>query len=215
MPRAWFCETDLFIQHTFLTRYSQFQRAVDRLCAHYAALGLVPPPAEDGIPPQRVIAILTSSAIDETILELALGKLGLTPLLLSVNNSVPAVAHLCKITNSSHLVYGSKFVSEAHEAQKVLQEQGIDIEIVPDKRFPLWGPGGVDDAKIDPFPPVLSPQDERDRMCVILHSSGSVRHTRLELIYELANIVWPLDWIPQAGLHIAHLNDSQHEWLRQ
>lgn len=139
----------------------------------------MPPPAKDGIPPQRVIAILTSSAIDETLLELALGKLGLTPLLLSVNNSVPAVAHLCKITDSSHLVYGSKFVSEAHEAQKILQDQGIDIEVVPDKRFPLWGPGGVDDVKIDPFPAVLRPQDERDRMCVILHSSGSVRRARV------------------------------------
>lgn len=161
----------------FLTRCSQFQRAVDPLCAHYATLGQMPPPVKDGIPPQWVIAVLTSSAIDETILELALGKLGLTPLLLSVNNSVPAVAHLCKITNSSHLVYGPKFVSEAHEAQRVLQEQGIDIEIVPYKCFPLWGPEGVGDAKIDPFPPVLSPQDERDLMCVILHSSGSVRRT--------------------------------------
>ena len=167
----------IFIRPSLFARYSQFQRAVDRLCAHYATLGLTPPPEANGIPPQRVIAVLTSSSIDETLLELALGKLGLTPLLLSVNNSIPAVAHLCKITNSSHLVYGSKFVTEAHEAQKMLREQGIDIEVVPDKRFPIWGPGGVDDVKIDPFPAVLKPHDERDRICVILHSSGSVRDT--------------------------------------
>ncbi|KAH9923666.1 L-aminoadipate-semialdehyde dehydrogenase [Fomitopsis serialis] len=103
----------------------------------------------DGIPPERVIAVLTSSAVDESLLEIALAKLGLASLLLSVNNSVPAIAHLCKITQSTHLIYGSK-----HALSHL-------------------GPGGVDDVKIEPFPAVLKPQDEKKRTCVILHSSGS------------------------------------------
>lgn len=119
--------------------------------------------------------MLTSTAIDESLLEIALAKLGLSPLLLSVNNSVPAVAHLCKLTESTHLIYGSRFPAEAKEAQRILAEQGYRLEIVPDMRFPLWGSEGIEKAKIDPFPPVLQPKDEKDRVAVILHSSGSVR----------------------------------------
>ncbi|KZT73346.1 L-aminoadipate-semialdehyde dehydrogenase [Daedalea quercina L-15889] len=178
--------------------YSQVQRAVDRLCAHYAGLGLTPP-GKDGIPPQQVIAILTSTAVDESLLEIALAKLGLTSLLISVNNSVPAIAHLCKITNSSHLIYGSKFVSEAHEAQNILAEQDIEIEIVPDKRYPIWGPGGVDDVKIDPFTAVLSPQDERDRMCVILHSSGSTGFPKPVYISHFSMIANIAGFVNKAG----------------
>ncbi|OSX67090.1 hypothetical protein POSPLADRAFT_1128883 [Postia placenta MAD-698-R-SB12] len=175
--------------------YTQVQRAVDRLCAHYASLGLQPPVGDNGLPPERAIAVLTTTAIDESLLEIALAKLGLSALLLSVNNSIPAVAHLCKLTNSSHLIYGSRFPEEAKEAQKLLAEQGYHLEIVPDKRFPLWGSEGVEDAKIDPFPAVLGPQEEKNRTAVILHSSGStgfpkpVYITHFALIANVAGFV--------------------------
>lgn len=87
---------------------------------------------------------------------------------------MPAVAHLCKLTKASHLVYGSRFPAEAEQAQKLLADQGYDIEIVPEKRFPLWGQDGVERANIVPFPAVLRPKDEMNRVAVILHSSGSV-----------------------------------------
>jgi hypothetical protein len=93
---------------------------------------------------------------------------------LSVNNSVPAVAHLCKLTNSTHLIYSEKFTKEAQEAQAILKSQDYDLTLVPDKRFPLWGEGGVESAKINPFPAILRPEQEKDRPAVILHSSGSV-----------------------------------------
>ncbi|KAK7690571.1 hypothetical protein QCA50_005669 [Cerrena zonata] len=125
------------------------------------------------IPPVRIIAVLTSSAIDESLLEMALAKIGLTALLLSVNNSVPAVAHLIKLTKSTHLVYGTKFVKEAKEAQQILTSEGYELGIVPDKRFPLWGPEGVAASQIKPYPAVLTPEQEVDRPAVILHSSGS------------------------------------------
>jgi hypothetical protein len=125
--------------------------------------------------PQRTIAVLTSTAIDESLLEIALSKLGLAPLLLSVNNSVPAVAHLCKLTKASHLVYGSKYLAEAKGVQKSLQGQGYSLEIVAERRFPLWGPDGIEAAKIQPFPALLTSEEEVERVAVILHSSGSVQ----------------------------------------
>ena len=153
-------------------RYFQVQQAVDRLCAHYASIGLTLPAITPL--PQRTIAIFTSTAIDESLLEIALAKLGLSPLLLSVNNSTPAVAHLCKLTHATHLIYGSKYPDVASEAQRLLKEQGYELEIVPEMRFPLWGPDGVQEAKILPFKPALTPSEEAERVAVILHSSGSV-----------------------------------------
>lgn len=128
---------------------------------------------ENEVPAERIIAVLTSTAIDETLLEIALAKLGLASLLLSVNNSVAAVAHLCKQTKSAYLLYGPKFENTAKEAQAALAQEGIRLEIVPEKRFPLWGPGGVKDADIPEYPARLTPQQESQRTCVILHSSGS------------------------------------------
>ncbi|KAJ7493419.1 L-aminoadipate-semialdehyde dehydrogenase [Mycena galericulata] len=154
--------------------YANVQKAVDRVAWHYLSLGLalkVDPGLE--LPPPHIIAVFTTSAIDESFLELALAKLGLAALLLSVNNSVPAVAHLCKITKASHLIYSEKFTKEAHEAQAILKSQEYDLGLVPDKRFPLWGEGGVEAAQVKPLAPVLSPEQESSRPAVILHSSGS------------------------------------------
>ncbi|EJD50787.1 L-aminoadipate-semialdehyde dehydrogenase [Auricularia subglabra TFB-10046 SS5] len=153
--------------------YSEVQKAVDRLAWHYSKLDLVPKPVDGGLPPQRTIAVLTSSSYDESLLEMALCKLGLTPLLLSVNNSVPAVAHLCKLTNSTHLIYGAKYAKEAREAQEILADQGYTIGLVEDTRFPLWGDNGVRASSVKAFSAVLTPEQERTRTAIILHSSGS------------------------------------------
>jgi acyl-coenzyme A synthetase/AMP-(fatty) acid ligase len=150
--------------------YSQISRAVDRLARHYSFLAT----STTSPPPERVIAVLVSTAVDESLLEIALAKLGLTALLLSVNNSPAAVAHLVKQTKSSHLIYGPKFEQTAQEVEDSLRHEGVDVGIVPEKRFPLWGPDGVDEAKIEGLPPRLTPDEERMRTCVILHSSGSV-----------------------------------------
>lgn len=114
-----------------LDRYSEIQQAVDRLAAYYSSIpGLLATPAEgQEVPPERVIAVLTSTAIDESLLEIALAKLGLTGLLLSVNNSVAAVAHLCKQTSSKHLVYGTKFADAAAEVKQALAKEGYELEV--------------------------------------------------------------------------------------
>lgn len=166
--------------------YKLVQKAVDRLAWYYSGLGLLPETISGSLPPTRIVAVLTSSAIDESFLEIALAKLGLTALLLSVNNSVAAVAHLAKITGAAHLIYGTKFVQEAKEAQAILYDQGYKLDLVEDKRFPLWGPGGVEDVQVDPYPALLTPELEKDRPAVILHSSGSVCRTSINSILGLA-----------------------------
>lgn len=157
---------------------------------HYAGLNITPKVEPGQLPPVQVIAVLTSTAIDESLLEMALAKLGLSALLLSVNNSVAAVAHLTKLTKATHLIYGTKFVEHAKEAQEVLRAQGYNIGVIPDQRFPLWGPEGVANSSIKPFKPVLTPDQEVSRPAVILHSSGSVCISRNCLEKEL-NICRP------------------------
>lgn len=117
--------------------------------------------------------MLTSSSVEETLLELALAKLGLTALLLSVNNSAAAVAHLCKQTEASHLIYGSAFEKIALEAKAQLGSEDVQLEVSLEKRFPLWGKGGVRDSEIEPYPARLAAAEESKRTLVILHSSGS------------------------------------------
>lgn len=153
-------------------RYAQIARVVDRLAAYYAPLATTV--KAPGVP-EQVISVLISTAIDESLLEIALAKLGLTPLLLSVNNSPAAVAHLVKQTKSTHLIYGPKFRETAQEVERQLAGEGVTVEILAEKRFPLWGKDGVDEAFIEEVTPRLSPDHEASRTCVILHSSGSVR----------------------------------------
>lgn len=188
--------------------YGEVSKAVDRLAWHYAAIpGFMPEPAADGIPPPRIVAVLVSSAIDESFLEIALAKLGMTALLLSVNNSVQAVAHLTKLTKATHLIYGPRFVDEAHEAQRILREQDIDIGIIPDQRFPLWGEAGAAAAPSKPYQARLTPDQERTRPGVLLHSSGSVSHSHIDAYCALDT---PADRLPQARLHHTLWPRSQH-----
>ena len=102
-----------------------------------------------------------------------MAKLGLASLLLSVNNSVAAIAHLCKQTRAACLLYGSKFEQTAKEAQAQLAGEGYQLDVQPEKRFPLWGKGGVSESSIPSYPARLTPAQESKRTCVILHSSGS------------------------------------------
>lgn len=165
--------------------YGEVSKAVDRLAWHYAAIpGFMPEPAADGIPPPRIVAVLVSSAIDESFLEIALAKLGMTA-----------------------LIYGPRFVDEAHEAQRILREQDIDIGIIPDQRFPLWGEAGAAAAPSKPYQARLTPDQERTRPGVLLHSSGSVSHSHIDAYCALDT---PADRLPQARLHHTLWPRSQH-----
>ena len=149
---------------------------MDRLAEHYAAQSIAVYPLESSdVPPKQIVAYLGTTGIDITLFELAASKLGLCALLLSVNNSPAAVAHLCKITNSTHLIYHPKFAATSTEAAKILSTEGIHLTLVPETRFPLWGAGGLKETidQIRPFRARLTPEQEHLRPGVILHSSGS------------------------------------------
>lgn len=237
------------------------QRAVDRLAAYYASLGLRLPEGDD--PPERVIAVLVSTAVDESLLEIALAKLGLTSLLLSVNNSAEAVAHLCKETGASHLIHGPKYAHVAAEAARILAESdpaasdkadshtpsaqsssnsphssytfhdasipnGVGnhasstpstpngsaghttattadktpkgrLQLIEDKRFPLWGPNGVRSTKICPFSARLTPEQESRRTCVILHSSGSTGFPKPVFVTHYGMVANAAVSVPKTG----------------
>lgn len=76
------------------------------------------------------------------------------------------------------MIYSPRYQRTAEIAREELAEKNVAVEIVQDTRFPLWGPGGVDDAKIARFPARLTPDVEGSRTAVILHSSGSVSRER-------------------------------------
>lgn len=108
------------------------------------------------------------------LLECALAGMGFTSLLLSTNNSVEAVVHLLKQTEAVGLIYSEKFEGVAKAAGKLL---GQSFTLNEEKRFPLWGKDGVDSSaeKGDMNDEtLLTPEEEKARTCVILHSSGSV-----------------------------------------
>ncbi|KAJ7593365.1 L-aminoadipate-semialdehyde dehydrogenase [Mycena floridula] len=137
--------------------FDQTQKAVDRLADFYKFLC-----PGGSLPPVRVVSILIPSSLHTTLLELALCKLGLTPLLLSTNNSAAAVQHLMQETGSNHIIYGEKF-------KPILAQLSSTFEFIPHTSFSPWST--PPDFKA--FPAVLTPDQERDRPGVILHSSGS------------------------------------------
>lgn len=186
--------------------YADVQRAVDRLCHHYAepSLGLAHPGLSGSgsateVPPEKIVAVLTSTAIDESLLEIALAKMGLAALLLSVNNSVAAVAHLCKLTASHHLVYGTRYASVAKEAQALLRAEGYELVLLPERRFPLWGPGGIRESPIAPYPARLAPAEEAKRTAVVLHSSGSTGFPKPVYITHYGMIANLAPSLPETG----------------
>ena len=109
-----------------------------------------------------------------SLLEIALTKLGLTPLMLSINNSAAAQAHLSRKCDATHMIFGPKYEAAAREAARILADEGYELRLVEDKRFPLWGKGGIDEDDIPPFKDRYTPDEQNLKSCVVLHSSGSV-----------------------------------------
>jgi hypothetical protein len=100
--------------------------------------------------------------------------LGYCALLLSVNNSSAAVAHLCKLTNASTIIWGGRYKERVLEAREILlrEGEGIELRMLEEMRFPLFDTSATTPVK--EFKARLEPAMERDRPAVILHSSGSV-----------------------------------------
>jgi thioester reductase-like protein len=111
--------------------------------------------------PPRVVALLAASDLDYLVALFALGRLGLTPLLLSTRLSPEAIASLLEKTGCSEIVYSAPH-REKVDAVAALR---------PIRSAPICGDyqsGPVVELRVD-----LDPDFETNTACNILHSSGS------------------------------------------
>ncbi|KAI0633130.1 acetyl-CoA synthetase-like protein [Trametes polyzona] len=117
-----------------------------------------------------VVGILaTTDSITYSSLVVGLMYLGLTAFPISTRNSPIAVAHLVSKTGVRQLFVSADPAMQqlANEAVKLLNKDGVELELLPMPTYKdLYGPGG-DDALV-PMGDV-SPE----KTCLILHSSGS------------------------------------------
>lgn len=72
-------------------------------------------------------------------------------------------------------------------------------QIIPETRYPLWGPEGVRESKVAPYPPRLTPQQESKRTCVVLHSSGSTGFPKPVFITHYGLLANAAQSLPKTG----------------
>jgi thioester reductase-like protein len=114
--------------------------------------------------PPRVVALLAASDLDYLVALFALGRLGLTPLLLSTRLSPEAIASLLEKTGCNEIVHSPPHRDKI-DAINALRPAS------PIKAAPLcsdYQTGPVVDIRVD-----LDPEFETTTACNILHSSGS------------------------------------------
>lgn len=146
--------------------YRDVASAVDLLAWHYQKNNQI---RNTDVDKTEVVAVLTEPGIWSFLTELALIKAGYTPLLLSTNNSVPAIAHLINATGAKTVLHCDKYADVMAEAvETVKREHGVELKVVEqfvfDPNIKLESP---------PFEPSFTPEQEENRPAVILHSSGS------------------------------------------
>jgi thioester reductase-like protein len=111
--------------------------------------------------PPRVVALLAASDLDYLVALFALGRLGLTPLLLSTRLSSEAIVSLLEKTGCGEMVYAPSLRDKVDSV----------AALHPVKSAPLvsdYQSGPVVDLRVD-----LDPDFETNTACNILHSSGS------------------------------------------
>ena len=114
--------------------------------------------------PPHVVALLAASDLDYLVALFALGRLGLTPLLLSTRLSPEAIVSLLATTGCNAIVYSAPHRERVDAIQALRPDRPI-------RAAPLctdYETGPVDELRID-----LEPEFETNTACNILHSSGS------------------------------------------
>ncbi|TIC21279.1 acetyl-CoA synthetase-like protein [Wallemia mellicola] len=97
-------------------------------------------------------------------------------LALSNRNSVPALAHLIKSTDTHNLLYGDtsiQLTNNAMEVKSILTKEGFEVNLIKAPPVSLLFPEVSDkefDAHLDPLPAKF--EDDK-KSPIILHSSGS------------------------------------------
>ncbi|KAJ1029470.1 hypothetical protein NDA13_002717 [Ustilago tritici] len=154
--------------------------------------------------PCKQIGVFSDSSFDLSVTEMALIRLGYGVVLISPNNSVPAVVHLLKSTNSTVLVYGKGKEGAAKQACQLLQAEmeGMKEDVV------LAEVNRVEEAiashqlpaptkERDPYQSEVPYEQQAQEPSFTLHSSGSTglpkpytyskaaRHSTAEIIYAV------------------------------
>ncbi|KAI5479365.1 L-aminoadipate-semialdehyde dehydrogenase [Pseudohyphozyma bogoriensis] len=149
---------------------AQLDAYSNRLARVYAAGGAVPPRKSSDVG-TKVISYLAPSSFEYAVNEMAMAKMGHCVMFLSVNNSVPALAHLIKTAKSNHLVYHPSLKANAEAAAAAVKEElGIDIVVAQQPSPEEWNTTKIGEP---PFSRSRTTEEEVDEPAFIVHSSGS------------------------------------------
>ncbi|KAJ9478071.1 NRPS-like enzyme [Pseudozyma hubeiensis] len=154
--------------------------------------------------PCRQIGLLSDSSFDLLVTKMAMIRLGYGVVLISPNNSVPAIVHLLKATNSVTLVHSAEKRREAEQArQLLLQEQDGKLDIVdlcPIQEAFQLGQLPPPSTKRDPFQAQISYQQQAQEPSVTLHSSGSTGFPKPYTYTHETYLVIIADYMPYDAL---------------
>ncbi|GAK63685.1 L-aminoadipate-semialdehyde dehydrogenase [Moesziomyces antarcticus] len=130
--------------------------------------------------PCRHISLFTESSFDHLVTQMALMRLGYGVVLISPNNSVPAVAHLVKAMASQTLVFGPNKAAEADKVNAELKQAQHDslkdldlIGLFSVKQMIAAGRLPPATNQKDPFRSDVSYEQEAQQPSLTMHSSGS------------------------------------------
>ncbi len=118
-----------------------------------------------------------------TLLKCSLAKTGYCALFLSINNSVPALAHLLKATATLKIIAHPSLQDAARDAIALVQKQGVamDCEVVSIAPRSAWDRSD----RPKPYPRALTPEQEGPLPAFIVHSSGSTGFPKVCVCPEL------------------------------
>ncbi|KAK4703977.1 hypothetical protein P7C70_g2238, partial [Phenoliferia sp. Uapishka_3] len=116
--------------------------------------------------------MLAPSNADFVITELALCRMGLATLFISVNNSPAAIAHLITETQSTKLVLHPTYWKVAQEGLALLAP-GVSCDVVPMANPGIYGIEEREKNAKASWTPSLEWEDEASTLAFIVHSSGS------------------------------------------
>lgn len=130
--------------------------------------------------PCRQIGVLSDSSFNLLVTQMALVRLGYGVVLISPNNSVPAVVHLLKATASATIVFSPEKTEDAMQARQLLQADPQEKlrNLAAVELFPVERAIDLDElppatTEKDPFRYDIPYEQQAQEPAVSLHSSGS------------------------------------------